>query len=257
MSGAKPAFGEADLLAYADRKLPPEREREVEAWLALPENAGARERLDRWMAQATLLRAALAPVADEPVPARLRAVLGDAPKQRRWLMPAAGFAAAIVLGVALGVGGGWALWGSTPPAARHLATAGLSAHEVFIQENRHAVEVAAADEPHLVNWLSNRLDLPLTPPDLTGSGLSLLGGRVVPEDGRPAAQLMYEDASGQRFTLFIARSLEPLTTAFRYMEGATSGAYYWMDGTVGYVFAGPDDRDVLLRLSQTVFDQMI
>ncbi len=222
---------------------------------ALPENAGHRRRLGRWRQQTALLHAALDPVAAEPVPARLKRVRAPVRARMigRWLLPMA----AAFLGIAIGVASGWRIWGGPEPTtARTIAEIGLSAHEVFIREVRHPVEVTVADATHLVNWLSNRLGVPIAPPDLTSNGLTLLGGRVVPNDGEPAAQLMYEDSGGRRFTLFIARTNEEATTAFRYAWAPEVCAYYWMEGTVAYVFAGPDDRDLMLQLSRQVYDQM-
>jgi anti-sigma factor RsiW len=227
---------EADLVAFADSRLDEAREAEVRAWLALAENAEVMARVEQWQAQTALLRGALDPVVDEPVPASLSVALK--PRRRsRWFIPAV---AATLAGVLLGLGGGWALWGSNPAAASELADIGISAHEVFANEVRHPVEVGVDDATHLVNWLSK----------------TLLGGRLIPNGGNAAAQLMYEDTSGQRYTLFIARNDEPATTALRYawVEGVC--AYYWMDGELGYVFAGPEDRERVMRLSRLVYDQV-
>lgn len=258
MSGPVPPIGDGDLVAYADGRLLPERAAAVEAWLALPENAADRVRIERWRHQDALLRAALDPVLAEPLPAAMRAVLGKAPaaprgRVSRWLATAA---VAAALGIAVGIAGSFLLWGSPPAVARGLADVGMSAHAVYSREIRHAVEVGADDEAHLVSWLSNRLDTAITPPDLTARGLTLLGGRLVPDEGRPAAQLMYEDGSGQRYTLFIARTGEPATSGMQYAWVPDICAYYWIDGTVGYVFAGPENRDHVEELSRAVMDQL-
>jgi anti-sigma factor RsiW len=244
---------EADLIAFADGRLDEARAAEVRAWLALPENAEAEARVQQWQTQTELLRGALDPVADEPVPAALSALL-EPRRRSRWFIPAI---AATLAGVFVGLCGGWAIWGGINAAsASELADIGISAHEVFANEVRHPVEVGVDDRTHLVNWLSNRLDFDIEPPDLTSDGLTLLGGRLIPNEGNAAAQLMYEDASGQRYTLFIARNDEPATTALRYawVEGVC--AYYWMDGEIGYVFAGPEDRERVMRLSRLVYDQV-
>jgi len=259
MSGPGRPVGEEDLVAYADGRLLPDRALAVEAWLEMPENAAARVRIERWRRQDASLRAALDPVLVEPVPPAMRAVLGRAPpapvrgRALRWLAPAA---VAAAIGIAIGVAGSFVLWGAQPAVARGLADAGMSAHAVYSREIRHAVEVGADDEAHLVSWLSNRLDTPIVPPDLSARGLTLLGGRLVPDEGRPAAQLMYEDGSGQRYTLFIARTGEPATGDMRYAWVPDICAYYWIEGTVGYVFAGPEDRDHVEQLSRAVMDQL-
>ena len=45
------------------------------------------------------------------------------------------------------------------------------AHAVYAPEVRHPVEVSAAQQEHLVQWLSKRLGRPLKIPDLVGTGL--------------------------------------------------------------------------------------
>src|SRR3546814_9895703 len=77
------------------------------------------------------------------------------------------------------------------------------AYTVYAPEQRHAVEVPVADEKHLLAWLSKRLDRTLNVPSLREYGYSLLGGRLLPGPAGPAAQFMYEDASGKRLTLYI------------------------------------------------------
>jgi len=61
---------EAELQAYVDRQLTPERQREIEAYLARrPEEA---QRVDSYLAQKRELRALFNPVLEEPLPQRLR-----------------------------------------------------------------------------------------------------------------------------------------------------------------------------------------
>lgn len=245
-----PNISEADLVAFVDGRLDPGREADVEAWLnARPSE---RQRIEGWRTQTSALQSAMAPIVDEPIPPRLQALLK--PRKKSWfpLATAASIAALLV-----GFAGGFLIWGgNASPAAREIAAVGLSAHHVYIREIRHAVEVSADDEDHLVAWLSNRVDFPIGPPDLSADGLALLGGRVVPRDGEPAALLMYEDDAGERFTLLIARASTPETTNLRYASDTDAGAYYWMGGEVGFVFVGPDDRGRLLGLTEVIYDQI-
>ena len=46
------------------------------------------------------------------------------------------------------------------------------AHVAYVPEVRHPVEVTAAEEKHLVAWLSKRLDAPLRAPSLVSPGTS-------------------------------------------------------------------------------------
>ena len=74
----------------------------------------------------------------------------------------------------------------------------LAAHRTFAVEVRHPVEVDAAQEAHLVQWLSKRLGRPLVVPDLSATGYRLMGGRLLPAGSGAAAQLMYENGAGDR-----------------------------------------------------------
>jgi anti-sigma factor RsiW len=78
---------------------------------------------------------------------------------------------------------------------------------VYAPERRHAVEVAAAQDDHLVTWLSKRLNRTLTIPSLHGYECELVGGRLLPGEDGPAAQFMYQDASGERHMLYMASGL--------------------------------------------------
>ncbi|MCW5695935.1 MAG: anti-sigma factor [Bauldia sp.] len=242
---------EEDLVALADDRLDAARSAEVEAWLG--ENPSERDRVAGWRRQSAMLRGALDPVAAEPAPPALVAALTPPPRSR-WQWPSI---AAVAAGIVGGVFAGWMIWGSAVPLqAREMVAIGLSAHQVYIQEVRHPVEVTVAEADHLTSWLSNRIDTEVAPPDLTAAGLALLGGRVVPENGWPAALLMYENAAGERFTLLIVHYREAANTAFRYTTQRDFGAVWWMDGEVGYVFSGPDDRARLLDLSRSIYDQV-
>ena len=65
-----PPVSEADLQAWVDRQLTPERQRELDAYLApRPEEA---RRADSYLAHKRELLALFNPVLDEPMPQRLR-----------------------------------------------------------------------------------------------------------------------------------------------------------------------------------------
>ena len=246
--GPEEMVTEADLVAYVDGKLSTERAAIVAAWL--DQHPADRARIDQWRPQSDILHAALDPVLLEPIPDRLSAHLAE--RRRPWLTPLA-MAASLVIGVGVGFG----IWGGTPQStANNIAAIALSAHDVYIREVRHPIEVPVSDEAHLVAWLSNRMDTEIAPPDLSGDGLSLLGGRVVPDNGQPAALLMYEDATGERYTLLVVRNAETEITSFRYVSAGSSGTTYWLAGPIGYAFSGPGDRETLLRLSREIFEQL-
>src|SRR5690349_9158492 len=182
-----------------------------------------------WQAQRDVLRHLHRDVLDEPIPPSLLAAAGLAARSQarkaRWLRWG-GMAAAI----AVAFGTGWlanAQWtglhgGSMlarSPATREFVHAAAVAHVVYAPEKRHPVEVAAAEQQHLVQWLSKRLDRPLRVPDLSAQGYTLVGGRLLPGSEGARAQFMFERAGGDRLTLYVG-SLGPAPNASRADETA-------------------------------------
>lgn len=244
-----------ELSAFADNELSPERSAEVEAWLS--EHPGDAARLDVLRAQDDAIRAAYDPIMTEPLPEKLAALGRETPKAGRW--PVARWATAAAAVLAIFTAGFVAARIVPPPTVvaqqESLAEYGLEAHSVYVGEVRHPVEVAAAEEDHLVRWLSKRLDEQLTVPNLSSDGLSLVGGRLLPAGGKPCAMLMYEAQSGERFTLLVARGGNG-DTAFRYQEGDGFGTFYWYSGDLGYALVGPADKARLLGISRKVYEAL-
>jgi anti-sigma factor RsiW len=249
-------ISEDDLHAWADGRLDAARRAEVEAWLA--EDPAQAERVEAWRQTNHLLHATYDAVLDEPVPARLRAVVG---RQRHpGALRAAAIAAWITLGALAGSGLGHRLGQPSPPAADALAALpqqAAVAHAVYAPEIRHPVEVGADQEQHLVAWLTKRLGAPVRIPDLASHGFALLGGRLLPAQDGPGAQFMYEDDAGRRLTLYLSvRDADASGTAFRYAQESGIGVFYWTDGRFGYALSGQFGRDVLLPLANTVYHQI-
>ena len=121
---------------------------------------------------------------------------------------------------------------------------------------RHAVEVAASEEAHLVAWLSKRLDAPLAAPDLTKDGYSLVGGRLLPTREGAAAHLMYENTTGDRLTLYIRTNRSGDDSAFRFVQDGEVNAFYWLDGPLGYALLAEADRAKLLPLARAVYNKL-
>jgi anti-sigma factor RsiW len=243
---------EAELHAYVDGELPADRRAAVRAWLA--EHPDDAARVAAWQAQADLINARYAGVAQEPVPSRLdlnRLSRVD----RRWTRLAV---AAVIAAFVLGSVAGWFgrdTWAGGMGGLRGFTTDAIDAHKLYVVEVRHPVEVAGSEQAHLVQWLSKRLGYDVRAPDLGAIGLKLIGGRLLPgASGAGAALLMYEGPSGERFTIYCARSGTP-ETALRYQEAGSVAAFYWVDDNKGYVVSGPADRERLLKVAQSVYDQ--
>jgi anti-sigma factor RsiW len=248
-----PPVTEDDLHAYVDGRLDPARAAMVEARLAAHREDA--ERVAAYQMQNERLRAAFAELPLAPEPARLRAAARAS--RGGWRCPALAATAALLLVV--GLGGGWILRGViAPPSAETASLARLAsaAHRVYAVEVRHPVEVRAEEE-HLVRWLSKRVGVPLSAPDLGRFGFSLVGGRLLPAgEGGAAAQFMYEDVAGRRITCYISANPRGGETAFRFATDNGLSAFYWLDGPLGYVLVGEIGREELLGLSRAVYQQL-
>lgn len=249
------------LSAWVDGELdarPDERER-VEAWLREHPQDAARVRL--WAADRDALRARLAPMLDEPVPSRLRALVLGGPAIAAWRWRRAAMAAGLLLaGGAIGalVGRHW----PAPDDAPALATAppngwvqrAAYAHGVYVPEPRHAVEVRA-QEDHLARWLTRRIDVPVKLFDLSSHGFELVGGRLLPDGAGKSAQLMYQDAQGLRITVYLRKPDAPTDAAFRYERQGDLGVFYWVESGAGYALVGALPKEQLLALAEAIYRQ--
>jgi anti-sigma factor RsiW len=243
-------LSENELHAYLDDQLDGESRRAIEAHLAqTPEDAA---RVAAYREQNAALHAAFDPVLDEPVPDRLRHI--DTSRRAARVAVAAGwFAAGIFIG--------WfanAVLTDWPHAAASFPRQAAIAHAVYSPEVRHPVEVGAAEQEHLVNWLSKRLGTKLKVPLLTAEGYELVGGRLLPgEGGAAVAQFMYQDAKGKRLTLYVSRLPgKQRDTAFRFSQEEKVSVFYWIDGALGYALSGELPKAELLNIATTVYKQL-
>lgn len=256
MTGAQPVTDET-LIAFAAGELPEAEAAQLVGRLAA--EPALQARLDDWARQDAAIRALYAPTGAEPVPGRLLAVVERAraaPPARRWGWPLQIAAALALLG--LGATGGWVAHGPAPrPAALTLAREVAEAHQTFAVEVRHPVEVQASDAAHLTTWLSKRLGHPIHAPDFAALGFSLMGGRILPAATGTAALFMYEDAAGQRITLYVAPEGSADTTAFRFFEDDGVQGFFWLDGDLSYAVAGTLPREVLRKVATAAYDQLL
>jgi len=267
---AKPIL-EEELHALADNRLPPDRKAEIEAWLA--QHPPQAERVGAWRAQNALLHRAFDPILAAPLPTRLLDAVRNPARGARfsvWRL------AAVVAWLALGAVAGFVLRGEVGAAGAEatLPRQAAIAHAVFVPEVRHPVEVTAAQEAHLVAWLSKRLGAPLKAPNLEAAGYALLGGRLLAgassaEAGAAAsggngavAQFMYQDARGARLTLYVrnagAEAAKPgrRGSGFRYAREGSIGVFYWIDEKFGYALAGDPEKIELLNIATLVYSQI-
>ena len=250
MTDPKIPVTEDELHAYVDNELPAERRGDLEAWLAThPDDA---ERVRSWRAMAEALHARYDAIADEPIPKRLE-IERLVRQPRHWIY---GAIAAALVAFIIGGGVGWLARGATasPSAFQNFTLDALDAHRLYVVEVRHPVEVPGSERAHLQQWLTKRCGWIVRAPELDATGLKLVGGRLLPGPTGPASFLMYESASGERFTLYASRA-KIETAQMRYTAAENSGAMYWSEDNVGYVLSGPTDKDRLDQVAKLVYDQ--
>jgi anti-sigma factor RsiW len=250
MTEPKIAVTEDELHAYTDNELPAERRGDVERWLATHPNDAAR--VQAWRAMADALHARYDSIADEAVPKRLE-IERLVRQPRKWIASAiAATLAAFIAGGAVG----WMAHGASakPSAFQNLTLDALDAHKLYVVEVRHPVEVPGSERAHLQQWLTKRCGWEVRAPELSATGLKLVGGRLLPGPTGPASFLMYEGPTGERFTLYTSRA-KPETAQMRYTAAENSGAMYWSENGVGYVLSGPTDKDRLNQVARLVYDQ--
>jgi anti-sigma factor RsiW len=190
---------EHDIHGYVDRRLDPERERVVEAWLS--ENPERAAEIRAWRRDAQQLRAALSapdelsanPALD---PSRIRA--------RRRARTNARLAVAAALAVCTGAGaiGGWHLraWRDAFQPAMDDA---LEAHRMFAIEGALNPDVVPRDASDMQAWMDRHFVAAPRLPDLAGAGFHPVGGRLLATDDGPAALVLYRDGQGGVISFYV------------------------------------------------------
>lgn len=236
-----------DLHAYADGELNPRRRMEVEAWLA--DHPQAQGRVHDYQAIRQALHAHFDHLlAQDPgisaLPPRRGIGIGRA-------------AAALLLVLVSGVLG-WTLRGGVmaqppSPVLADLVEPATFAHRVYSTDLSYPVEIPAMEKASLNRWVSRRMHTELRAPDLSEEGVRLIGGRLLPSTNRMAAQYMYEDAKGQRLTVYVRRIDDPsVGTDFRYREAHGLNVFYWIDQSMGYALIGPQPASELIAIAHAV-----
>jgi anti-sigma factor RsiW len=244
-----------ELSAWLDGELPAHRRPAIETWLR--SHADDAARTEAWRRDREALRRLFAPLAAESVPDALDALVRrrGAP---RWAQAAAA-AGLLVTGALLG---GVAVWQWHQQQAMQLAAGtpqgwvqrAAFAHSVYVPEPRHAVEVRAQEE-HLARWLTRRIEVPVKLFDLREQGFELVGGRLLPDGPGKSAQLMYQDGSGARVTVYLRKPEQGAQAAFRYERQGDLGMFYWVEEGCGYALVGPLPRERLLALAESIYRQ--
>ena len=79
-----------------------------------------------------------------------------------------------------------------------------------------------------------------------------MGGRLLPAGSAAAAQLMYDDASGRRLTIYV-RAADGTETAFRFQKEGEASTFAWIDQGFGFAVTATATREELLPIAEAVY----
>jgi anti-sigma factor RsiW len=247
-------FTEADLHAYLDNEVGAADRAAIEAWLQ--RDPSAAERLREYRALDQRIRGAFEFVLDEPKSRDMQ----DAVRHWRPVRRTAPWQIAAALALVAGLSGGLGYWlrGIVDPAQEigGLPDVALSAHAVYAPEVRHPVEVVAAEEAHLVGWLTKRVGHQIKAPSLASAGFTLVGGRLLPDAGSPAAQLMYENKQGRRLTLYVREDKQSSDSAFAISSKGDVNVLHWVERPLAFALVGAVPREELQKAAHLSYEQL-
>lgn len=167
--------------------------------------------------------------------------------------PMAGFGriAAMLALLAVGAAGGWiASQQSTPPAQQVAEARGWMAevadyHRVYATQVRHLAEVPASEKDHIETWLGNTTGVPFAVPDLSASGYTFQGARLLVAAGKPVSQLLYTDTAGQVLAICaIAGGDADAAGTFNPRDFGDVQMVNWKTDTASYVVVGTPQMDL-------------
>jgi anti-sigma factor RsiW len=250
-------YSDRDIHLALDGELPADDRQGFDRWLeAHPDMRALAQRFTEDREQ---LKAELDSILDEQVPERLSRIIAardgmPAHRNRIWRYAAA--AALLAVG---GVAGYFAAprLNANTPALIQMADSAIDAHNIYSNEKLHVVEVGADQRDHLQGWLSKRVGVKLIAPDLKNQGFELIGGRLLPSGKKTAAQFMYQDATGNRVSLYVTRDETGADTGYRMLEENGSRAIYWLDGGYGCAVAGAAPEKLLSAIADATYSQLL
>jgi anti-sigma factor RsiW len=240
------SLSEEELRTFVDGELGELERARIEALLA--EHPSAQRRVAELRAADARLRAVLRrdltlPPNEELEPRLVRRRI----EERRVGRVRLAAAALIALGV--GAGGGWyARGGGAPPPMQDA----VDAYRVFAASERRPVELSATDPEQLQAALAAQLGHALPIPHLEGYGFRLLGGRVLSTNDGPAALVLYQDATGAKLSFYWRSSSRTPAGTRGSREDRGLLATYWYRGGYGFAVVG-DAADPRISQVQASF----
>jgi anti-sigma factor RsiW len=254
VTGERP-ISEEDLHAFLDGALDERRREAVRRYLdAHPET---KARFAAYEAQAAALREAMAPLAEEPVPAELslNALVARRRKREIGRRQMAATAAVLCVGVLFG----WFGRDAVSPPARGIHALGQEAvdnYRVYAFDSHRPVELASDQRGTLTRWVSERLDTPVQAPDLQGAGYRFLGGRLVTTPNGPAALFVYEGPAADRLAVMMRpMQIDKNRSMSEQSYGGLDGVTWSRDG-LGFSVVAPRASGDLRPVAEDVRRQV-
>jgi anti-sigma factor RsiW len=240
---------EEELHAFVDGALDANRRKEVQDYLDRSPEAAAV--VAKFAAQRQMLRSALAPIADEPVPERLKIAASMARRRESrpwgWQM-----AAAVLLSLGTGTFGGWQMRVAWQPTGGIAVLAG----EARSSYTAYATDpVGDADKDALVSLVSNKLKRPVEIPDLSQSGYHYVGGRLVATGHGPAGLFFYDRTDGTRVALMIRPMAHEKEAPMMEQSAGNLGGFSWAARGLGYSMVGTETPGLLHPVADEVRKQ--
>jgi anti-sigma factor RsiW len=246
-------IAEDELHAYVDGVLEAERRRIVEQFLQTHPDAARRVTI--YIAQRQELRAAFVGCPTKPIPPELNlAHLIEARLMSRgtpWRS-----VAAAVLALVLGSITGWVVGSQPEHGIDTLAREGAASYAVYASDRHRPVEMPATEGSALIQWLSIRLNRPIAAPDLTLAGYRLLGGRLLSSPEGAAGLFIYENARGDRLTLYVRPVSTNQTTPIQTADVSDVDGCVWIERGVGYSLIARENYARLVELSEYVREEL-
>lgn len=252
------------LSAFLDGEVTDAEARQIET--ALAQDPALRAELDSLMAATAGAQDVFHEMLDEPVPLALAAAIKTAPdpapvanrtaqlsaSKFRW-----GTFGAALLCVLVGTTGGYITGRSD---GLHVAAASgwlddvADYHRVYAAQDRHLVEVPAAEALHIQSWLTASIGAAVTIPDFTAQGLTFQGARLLVAAGKPVSQLIYTDAQNRVVALCQIQTGTP-REGLLVQTVDTFDMITWGGAEADFVIFGDAGRGDLLSFAQAAQDQ--
>jgi anti-sigma factor RsiW len=137
--------------------------------------------------------------------------------------------------------------------AKGLGVAGVAAFQAFARTGVEPIEFGTSDRTEAEAWLTARLKHPVYLPT-SPAAIKLVGARIAPYPGSPAAFLVYR-WQGRSVGLLVQSFDAPATSAPQLLataDGRTAAVWTWRNQ--GFALVGDLDAPSLLRIASDFFD---